>query len=142
MFLTGDCLEPLVKTTVAGPYLASVPEQPSRSDARDGPKVDDFRERVSSRCFCAASAVERVLDQLGDAPDRIVLSRTSGIAFVFLDEARYAMLESDEEGALIGLLCDRSSDSEAETWVVESTGLTAALRKIRSFLGSPHGTHP
>ena len=141
-FLTENRVAPLVTTTVARTYLASVPEQSSINALRTDPRVEGFRQRVSRPCFLAASAVERVLNQLGDCADRIVISRAGGIAFIFLGGSKYAMLESDEEGSLVALLSDRLSTSEAETWIVEPDGLTAAVRKIRSFLGSPHGTHP
>jgi hypothetical protein len=141
-FLTENRVTPLVTTTVAGAYLASVPEQSPRDALRADPKIDTIRQQVSGLCVRSALAVERVLNQLGDSPDRIVLSRAGGIAFLFLGGSKYAMLECDDEGSLIALLSDRSSASEAETWVVEPDGLTTAVRKIRSFLGSPHATHP
>jgi hypothetical protein len=144
-FLTEDRVAPLVRTTVARNYLASVKEQSPRNTSRSdaGPtKVDSFRQQVGEPCLLAALAVERVLNQLGDCADRTVLSRGGGIAFIFLGGSKYAMLECDEEGALVALLSDRASASEAETWVVEPGGLTAAVRKIRSFLGAPHAAHP
>lgn len=138
-FLTEDRVRPVVTTTVAGTYLANVPLQPK---PRNDPKVETLRHQVSRECFEAASAAERVLNQLGDPANRVLLSRAGGIAFIFLGGPKYAMLESDEDGSLVALLSDRASSLEAETWVVESTGLTAAVRKIRSFLGSPHGANP
>lgn len=140
-FLTEDRVAPLVTTTVARTYLASVPLQP-KANPRSEAKVESFQSQVSLPCLQAAAAVERVLNQLGDPADRVVLSRAGGIAFVFLGGAKYAVLESDEDGSLVALLSDRASTSEAETWVVEPNGLTAAVRKIRSFLGSPHGANP
>jgi hypothetical protein len=140
-FLTEDRVAPLVTTTVARTYLASVPLQP-KANPRAEPKIEGLRSQVSLACFQAAAAVERLLNQLGDPADRVVLSRAGGIAFIFLGGAKYAMLESDEEGSLVALLSDRASTLEAESWVVEANGLTAAVRKIRSFVGSPHGANP
>jgi hypothetical protein len=140
-FLTDNRVAPVVTTTVAGTYLASVPLQPKNSPRADA-KVEPFRLQVSPECFRTASAVGRVLDQLGEPADRVVLARSAGIAFIFLGGAKYAMLESDEDGALVALLSDRASSVEAESWVVEPGGLTTAVRKVRSFLGSPHDANP
>ncbi len=137
-FLTEERVAPLVSTTVGRAYLAG---DATRSDpaASSATKVAAFRNELTDFCFSAASAVERVLGQLSERPDRIVRSRGGGLAFVFLGEARYAMLESDDEGVTVAMLSDRASNSEADTWVVESGGLTKAVRKIRTFLGAPHG---
>ena len=136
-FLTEEMVAPLVRTTVGRAYLADA----ARSDpaASSVTKVAAFRKDLTELCFSAASAVERVLDQLSERPDRIVRPRGGGLAFVFLAGARYAMLESDDEGVTVAMLSDRASDSEADTWVVEAGGLTNAVRKIRTFLGAPHG---
>lgn len=140
-FLIDDRVEPVVTTKVARDYLVSVPFQP-KTNQRTDPKVEGLRRQVGDASFTAASAVERALNQLGAPADRVVISRAGGIAFIFLGGAKYAMLESDEDGSLVALLSDRASTAEAETWVVESNGLTAAVRRIRSFLGSPHGANP
>ena len=141
LFLTTDHVAPLVTTTVAQTYLktgvALASQRPqSTSD------VESLRDEVGLGCFQAAAAVERVLHQVGEAADRVVLSRGGGIAFIFLGGARYAMLEADEDGSLVALLSDRSSTEEAETWIVEPGGLTAAVRKVRAFVGPPHGANP
>jgi hypothetical protein len=140
-FLTDDRVVKVANTTVARAYLI---RDAIRSDPAPSPtvKVASFRGEVGKPCLTAASAVERVIEQLNECPDRIVRPRGGGIAFIFLAGARYAMLETDEEGTTVALLSDRSTDSEAETWVVEADGLTMAVRKIRSFLGLPHGTQP
>lgn len=136
-FLTDDRVAPLVTTTVADTYLASVPLQP-KSNPRTDPKVEAFRLQVSRECFQAAAAVEHVLNQLGDPADRVVLSRAGGIAFIFLGDSKYAALECDDEGSTVAMTSDRSTDSEADAWEVESGALTGTVRKIRSFLGAPH----
>jgi len=137
-FLIEERVAPLVTTTVGRAYLTG---DSTRSDPSVSPvvKVAGFRHELTALCFSAASAVERVLEQLSEQPDRIVLPRGGGLAFVFLNGARYAMLESDDDGVTVAMLSDRTTDSEAETWVVESDGLTKAVRKIRSFLRAPHG---
>lgn len=137
-FLTEERVAPLVSTTVGRAYLAG---DVTRSDpaASSPTKVTAFRKELTEACFSAASAVERVLDQLSERPDRIVRPRGGGLAFVFLGGARYAMLESDDEGITVAMLSDRASTAEADTWVVEAGGLTKAVRKIRAFLGAPHG---
>ena len=135
-FLTDDRVIPLANTTVARTYLSGDVVQ--YDTANPVSKVASFRNVVSTACFEAASTVERVIDQLNECPDRVVRSRPGGIAFVFLAGARYAMLETDEEGITAALLSDRSTDSEAETWVVDANGLTTAMRRIRSFLGIAH----
>lgn len=138
-FLTGERVAPLVSTTVGRAYLAG---DVARSDpgASSDTQVPAFRKELTESCFAAASAVERVLEQLSERPDRIVRPRGGGLAFVFLGGARYAMLESDDEGITVAMLSDRASTAEADTWIVEAGGLTAAVRKIRAFLGAPHGT--
>jgi hypothetical protein len=106
--------------------------------ASSAAKVGAFRNDLTLACFSAASAVERVLDQLSERPDRLVRPRGGGLAFVFLGGVRYAMLESDDEGVTVAMLSDRASNSEADTWVVEAGGLTKAVRRIRTFLGAPN----
>ncbi len=137
-FLTEERVAPLVSTTVGRAYLTVDATRPDPV-ATSAIKVASFRNELTEVCFSAASAVERVLDQLSERPDRIVHARSGGLAFVFLGETRYAMLESDDEGVTVAMLSDRASNSEADTWVVETGGLTRAVRKIRAFLGAPHG---
>jgi hypothetical protein len=144
-FLTDDRVTRVVTTTVARTYLATDdPPQGTRSSSEVRPpdKVDAFREDVSDPCLVAASAVERLLNQLGDCADRIVRPRGGGLAFIFINGDKYAMLECDEEGTTAAMLSDRSIDSEAETWVVDSNGLTGTVRKIRAFLGAPRAAYP
>ena len=138
-FLAKEMVTRVVTTNVANRYLASVLE-PHRDEAPDS--IEAFRTQVNEACFLAAATVDGVINQLGDCADRIVLSRAGGIAFIFLGGSKYAMIECDDEGSRVALLSDRSRDIEAETWLVEPGGLTLAVRKIRSFLGSPHGTQP
>ena len=146
-FLTEEKVVPRVNTTVARTYLVnSPPSSPGRT--RSDPsgslasKVSALQGNASTSCLAAASSIERVLDQLGDCADKIVRSRSGGIAFIFIAGSRYAMLECDDEGVTVALLSDRSIDSEADTWVVDTDGLTGAVRRIRAFLGAPHGAHP
>lgn len=146
-FLTDEKVVPRVMTTVAGTYLVNAPPgstgvQRSAAAGRPESKVFALQGEVSEASLTAASAVERVLDQLGDSADRIVRSRSGGIAFLFFAGPRYAMLESDDDGSTVALLSDRATDTEAETWVVDPDGLTSAVRKIRSFLGAPRGAYP
>jgi len=136
-FLTEERVAPLVSTTVGRTYLAR--EARSDPSASAYGEVATRRAELTEPCFTAASAVERVLDQLGEKPTRIVRPRGGGLAFVFLGTSRYAMLETDDDGVTVAMLSDRSNDSEADTWVVEAGGLTHAVRKVRAFLGAPHG---
>jgi hypothetical protein len=135
--LTGERVAPLVSTTVGRTYLAA--EARSDLSASANREVAARRAELTGPCFTAASAIERLLNQLGEKPDRTVKPRGGGLAFVFLGGSRYAMLESDDDGITVAMLSDRSNDSEADTWVVEAGGLTNAVRKIRAFLGAPHG---
>ena len=145
-FLTQEKVVPRVSTTVARAYLVNDSPSsagPSRSEPVGlASKVSALQRDVSKSCLAAALAIERLLDQLGDCANRIVRSRSGGIAFIFIAGSRYGMLECDDDGVTVGLLSDRSTDSEADTWVVDSDGLTSAVRKIRMFLGAPHGAHP
>lgn len=104
-------------------------------------RVDVFGGKVSSLCLLGAAKVERVLDQLGEYPDRVTQPRGGGIAFIFLAGDRNAMLETDEEGTTVALLSDRAVDSEADAWVVDSGGLTTAVRRIVAFVGQRHAAH-
>ena len=136
---TRDRVAPVVTTTVAGSYLMNARGAPTPAQEEDSSsRLDRFRCEVTPKTLRAASTIERVLAQVGERPDRIVRSRGGGIAFIFLAKTRYAMLESDEDGVLVVLLSDRSTDSEAETWVVASGELTEAVRKIRTFVGPQH----
>lgn len=134
-FLTETRVEPVVTTTVARNYLVTISAD-APTPAPRATRVESFRGKVSSACFEAAVALERVLVQLGAQPSRTLPSRPGGIAFVFLRGARYAMLECDDEATIIAMLSDRSRDEEAETWIVDPDGLTSAVRKVRSFLGA------
>jgi hypothetical protein len=138
-FLTKALVKQLVTTNVVDNYLVSVREPRLGGDVS---KLDEFQGQVSERCFLSAGTVEGVVNQLGDRADRIVRSRSDSISFIFIGEAKYAMLECDEDGAIVALLSDRTSSSEAETWVVEPGGLTTAVQRIRTFLGAPHGANP
>lgn len=146
-FLTDERVVRRVSTTVARTYLVNVPPN-SRAGIRSDPeaslpsKVSALRGQVGELPLAAAATVERVLNQLGESADRIVPSRSGGVAFLFFVDSRYAMLECDEDGVTVALLSDRSKDEEAETWVVDSDGLTSAVRRIRSFLGAPRGARP
>lgn len=140
---TSDRVVRAVTTTVAGGYLVNSRGAPSSApDEGVAGKVDHMRGEVTTEALQSARTVERVLSQLGERPDRIVRSRGGGIAFLFLARGRYAMLECDDEGVTIALLSDRSTDSEAETWIVAPGELTSAVRRIRSFVGASHGSHP
>jgi hypothetical protein len=145
-FLTQEKVVPRVSTTVARTYLMNSPSSSGRTrpdlTANFASKVSTLQGEGTKSCLAAASAIERVLDQLGDCADRIVRSRSGGIAFIFVAGSRYAMLECDDDGVTVALLSDRSSNSEADTWVVDANGLTGAVRRIRTFLGAPHGAHP
>lgn len=140
-FLTDDRVIPVAKTTVARASLAG---NAIRSKPAPNPisQVASFRNEVSNVCLEAASTVERVLDQLNECPQRIVRTRSGGVAFVFIAGTRYAMLETDEEGTTAALLSDRSTDSEADSWIVDSGGLTSTVQKIRAFLGALHASSP
>lgn len=136
-FLTEERVAPLVSTTVGRTYLSR--EARSDPSASVQSEVATRRAELTESCLKAASSVERLLNQLGEKPNRVVRPRGGGLAFVFLGASRYAMLETDDDGVTVAMLSDRSNDSEAETWVVEAGGLTNAVRKIRAFLGAPHG---
>lgn len=138
-FLTESLVRPLVATNVVADYLISV--SGPRFD-HDVSVLEAFHNQVSERCFIAANTVLGVINQMRDRADRIVRSRSDAIAFIFLGETKYGMLESDEEGVVVAMLSDRSRSAEAETWVVEPGGLAHAVQRIRAFLGTQHGTKP
>lgn len=140
---TWDRVKPVVTTTVAGAYLVNSRGAPGPAPEENlTAKIDRLRSDVTTEALQAARTVERLISQVGERPDRIVRSRAGGIAFVFLARTRYAMLECDEDGAMVALLSDRATDSEAETWVVASGELTSAVHRIRSFVGARHGSRP
>ena len=107
------------KVTV--PLVASGPREDGPQDA--GTVVDHGAQLIRE---CAGRA--------GMTIDRDVKTRAGSRALTFICRRRFATLECDPDGDIVGTLSDRSADEEAETWLVDSTHIQESLTRIQRFL--------
>jgi hypothetical protein len=69
-------------------------------------------------------------------PDHVTSSAMGGIALTFARGRRLAMIECDNDGDILAMLSDRSTDGDAHVWQVDATdeGLRGALAMIADFI--------
>lgn len=81
-----------------------------------------------------AYAVLATAGRLCMRPDRVAITRSSGVAVTFARGRRYSIFECDAEGDVVLTLTDRASDREADTYLVERGDEAGNLEKATRFL--------
>lgn len=85
----------------------------------------------------AAAAAALVLAGLADylsGPPRVAVTRSGNVALTFSRDRRYANLECDSDGDVVLTLTDRSTDDEAEAFVVTGERASVLATRIQTFL--------
>ena len=82
----------------------------------------------------ALTRARALLQSLPLRPSRIAVTTTGSIACTFIHGRRYAIFTCDQDGDIVLTLTDRSSDAEAEAWMVNTSAADALAKTVRGFL--------
>lgn len=112
----------------ADPPAASLPPELQDAIRRNGGTP------ASPAATSRAHAVLAAAGRLCLRPDRVAITRSSGVAITFARGRRYSIFECDAEGDVVLTLTDRASDREADTYMVDSGDEAGSLEKATRFL--------